>query len=121
MSLQNRAFGASTHVTKDAATPILAQVTDDGNITRTTLTAADGGDTEVDGLYYLYVVGTDSAGNPANANVTFADDDGLSTAGLGLTTGIYLDNAAYGANTTCLLYTSPSPRDRQKSRMPSSA
>ena len=27
------------------------------------------------------------------------------------------DNAAY----PCLLYTSPSPRDRQKSRMPSSA
>ena len=33
----------------------------------------------------------------------------------------------YGTNTplnqiaTCLLYTSPSPRDRQKSRMPSSA
>jgi histidine ammonia-lyase len=26
----------------------------------------------------------------------------------------------YGVN-TCLLYTSPSPRDRQKSRMPSSA
>ena len=26
-----------------------------------------------------------------------------------------------GASTTCLLYTSPSPRDRQKSRMPSSA
>ena len=24
-------------------------------------------------------------------------------------------------NTSCLLYTSPSPRDRQKSRMPSSA
>ena len=24
-------------------------------------------------------------------------------------------------NSTCLLYTSPSPRDRQKSRMPSSA
>ena len=24
-------------------------------------------------------------------------------------------------DTTCLLYTSPSPRDRQKSRMPSSA
>ena len=28
------------------------------------------------------------------------------------------NHAAYG---TCLLYTSPSPRDRQKSRMPSSA
>ena len=26
-----------------------------------------------------------------------------------------------GAKHTCLLYTSPSPRDRQKSRMPSSA
>ena len=26
-----------------------------------------------------------------------------------------------GSNLTCLLYTSPSPRDRQKSRMPSSA
>ena len=39
------------------------------------------------------------------------------------------DNAASGLgkeikidlNKTCLLYTSPSPRDRQKSRMPSSA
>ena len=30
-----------------------------------------------------------------------------------------LDCVAYGC--TCLLYTSPSPRDRQKSRMPSSA
>ena len=29
--------------------------------------------------------------------------------------------AAHGGNRTCLLYTSPSPRDRQKSRMPSSA
>ena len=27
----------------------------------------------------------------------------------------------YKYNTICLLYTSPSPRDRQKSRMPSSA
>ena len=26
-----------------------------------------------------------------------------------------------GKDTSCLLYTSPSPRDRQKSRMPSSA
>ena len=28
---------------------------------------------------------------------------------------------AYGAAGTCLLYTSPSPRDRTRSRMPSSA
>ena len=40
---------------------------------------------------------------------------------------LYLSNnkmniqAALGMATTCLLYTSPSPRDRQKSRMPSSA
>ena len=29
--------------------------------------------------------------------------------------------AARSQNSSCLLYTSPSPRDRQKSRMPSSA
>jgi hypothetical protein len=98
MSLQNRAYGATTHVTKDAATPILAQVNDDGNYERSATAVGDRGDDELDGLYYLYVVGTDSAGNPANANVTFADDDGLSTAGLGLTTGIYLDNTAFGNN-----------------------
>ena len=33
-------------------------------------------------------------------------------------TPVWLDPALRG---TCLLYTSPSPRDRQKSRMPSSA
>ena len=31
------------------------------------------------------------------------------------------DNASDTSDATCLLYTSPSPRDRQKSRMPSSA
>ena len=30
-------------------------------------------------------------------------------------------NIYYGNGNGCLLYTSPSPRDRQKSRMPSSA
>ena len=35
----------------------------------------------------------------------------------------WADLSVYGQAdfTTCLLYTSPSPRDRQKSRMPSSA
>ena len=32
----------------------------------------------------------------------------------------YVD-LTYGQHYACLLYTSPSPRDRQKSRMPSSA
>ena len=34
--------------------------------------------------------------------------------------GALADNPSVNIN-TCLLYTSPSPRDRQKSRMPSSA
>ena len=32
-----------------------------------------------------------------------------------------IDATFIGVNRNCLLYTSPSPRDRQKSRMPSSA
>ena len=45
----------------------------------------------------------------------------------GLPNGAKHENYYYGANIkdviaiSCLLYTSPSPRDRQKSRMPSSA
>ena len=35
--------------------------------------------------------------------------------------GFTLEMTALDTDTTCLLYTSPSPRDRQKSRMPSSA
>ena len=38
-----------------------------------------------------------------------------------MTDGIYFRSKADLAVTSCLLYTSPSPRDRQKSRMPSSA
>ena len=33
----------------------------------------------------------------------------------------YGSQTAFNISNTCLLYTSPSPRDRQKSRMPSSA
>ena len=35
--------------------------------------------------------------------------------------GVTISNITGAINHTCLLYTSPSPRDRQKSRMPSSA
>ena len=38
-----------------------------------------------------------------------------------LTIYIRAQGKTYGSATPCLLYTSPSPRDRQKSRMPSSA
>ena len=34
---------------------------------------------------------------------------------------VFAINAKEGGKRACLLYTSPSPRDRQKSRMPSSA
>ena len=44
-----------------------------------------------------------------------AEQQRISLAGGGV-----LDRRAWRAD-TCLLYTSPSPRDRQKSRMPSSA
>ena len=39
----------------------------------------------------------------------------------GFTTDVHTDIIEKGLNEDCLLYTSPSPRDRQKSRMPSSA
>ena len=35
--------------------------------------------------------------------------------------GIWMGQESKGRRNGCLLYTSPSPRDRQKSRMPSSA
>ena len=56
--------------------------------------------------------------HPTDLNITLARDWTL-YGGMG---SLMLD---YGAGNddylTCLLYTSPSPRDRQKSRMPSSA
>ena len=51
--------------------------------------------------------------SPDGDVITFNDD--LSQ---NLFTG---DLSIYAPDHTCLLYTSPSPRDRQKSRMPSSA
>ena len=47
----------------------------------------------------------------------------VEAAGLGVTNGglRLLGQSLQTATYTCLLYTSPSPRDRQKSRMPSSA
>ena len=40
---------------------------------------------------------------------------------LGDASRMKVETISTGALTFCLLYTSPSPRDRQKSRMPSSA
>ena len=62
--------------------------------------------------------------------IEFTDDDNNTPIGLiprqrfaGLLTGGFLlpQPETQTGSRTCLLYTSPSPRDRQKSRMPSSA
>ena len=60
--------------------------------------------------------GTSGSGTLTNASsypLTAAFDGNLNT--------IFAMSYAGGMIWTCLLYTSPSPRDRQKSRMPSSA
>ena len=57
----------------------------------------------------------------ATVTVDFLDwDAGVTTDAYDLTVD-QEHNFFVTADTTCLLYTSPSPRDRQKSRMPSSA
>ena len=59
---------------------------------------------------------------PTQTNTMFSDGNELSDTTEGLVTNYHV-NEIYITDTTtgCLLYTSPSPRDRQKSRMPSSA
>ena len=59
----------------------------------------------------------------ANATVYYWDLNGT-TMGLGAApngTDAWGTTANQGGANTCLLYTSPSPRDRTRSRMPSSA
>ena len=55
---------------------------------------------------------------PENSRPVYTDGSG---GPLGAGAGIYFGNLAEDQSIPCLLYTSPSPRDRQKSRMPSSA
>jgi len=99
MTVQNLAYGTTTAYT-DVTGNILPQLLDDGNVQRTATATCSTGDTECDGNYFLYVVGTDSAGNAANALVTFFDDDGLSTTGLGIAAaGVILDSTALGGTT----------------------
>ena len=50
-----------------------------------------------------------------------ADEDYWSVVQQGYTASPNIINLNNGGVSPCLLYTSPSPRDRQKSRMPSSA
>ena len=50
-----------------------------------------------------------------------ASDPGLGLARVNLALALLLSDDLPGAEKDCLLYTSPSPRDRTRSRMPSSA
>ena len=63
-------------------------------------------------IYLVFFLNPDGAIRILLNLVTFAGIYGLSAIGL---------NVHFGWTGLCLLYTSPSPRDRQKSRMPSSA
>ena len=60
----------------------------------------------------VHYYGNEKLGTPTQLQIAhFPGDEGFLL--------LYLDDN--GQEMTCLLYTSPSPRDRQKSRMPSSA
>ena len=63
---------------------------------------------------------TDGDGTPNSLDLD-SDDDGCYDAFESGVTGATNDGSATDSLIACLLYTSPSPRDRQKSRMPSSA
>ena len=61
------------------------------------------------------------AASNGSASVATAGDTVTFAEGTGITTTSNGSGTITIANASCLLYTSPSPRDRQKSRMPSSA
>ena len=75
-------------------------------------------------LFVAEVSGIDIA-KPIDAATVRAIDDAMDKYGVLVFRGQPLDQdqqVAFASRFgTCLLYTSPSPRDRQKSRMPSSA
>ena len=60
----------------------------------------------------------DVLSNPIVVNISEVSPSSISVNG---STSTEICFGSAGGNNTCLLYTSPSPRDRQKSRMPSSA
>ena len=66
---------------------------------------------------------TDGINNGLDYNLDSTDMATWNTGGIALTTngGIFRHHQTQAATYTCLLYTSPSPRDKRQSRMPSSA
>ena len=79
-------------------------------------------------IYLVFLLNTDGAPRILLNLLTFAGIYGLSAIGLNIHFGwtglLNFGHASFmgiGAYVTCLLYTSPSPRDFVRSRMPSSA
>ena len=73
----------------------------------------DIGEVTIDANQFVVVNGTDLQDQSGNFYVNPATGKSLGKVGK--------ENAFFQWVTTCLLYTSPSPRDRTRSRMPSSA
>ena len=72
------------------------------------------------GLTFIFCVALAAEAIQAQSPVTVRAQRVLVQAFTGPAMGGLNDSSAV-VDSTCLLYTSPSPRDRQKSRMPSSA
>ena len=60
-------------------------------------------------------------GNNSSQQITNAQNDAATFVKLNFPSSYFFSSDATVVPTTCLLYTSPSPRDRTRSRMPSSA
>ena len=112
-------IGLSTSFTGEDSLDIAI---DNGSATASTLGGKFGFDTgtslKVDGVTYSFPVG--------GASMIVGDSTDLSAAFTGACTyssftDLTPDDCGTGNSMGCLLYTSPSPRDRSSSRMPSSA
>ena len=77
------------------------------------------GSTSVKGVLYKSATGTPVEG--AIVMIAEGSHEHPDIAAQSDENGFYLPDIQIPGTYTCLLYTSPSPRDRQKSRMPSSA
>ena len=78
----------------------------------------------VPGLPFTWTIEITNAGPSLASNFTFSDSfppEALNPTWTCAVSGIGSCPAASGTGDICLLYTSPSPRDRTRSRMPSSA
>ena len=87
-------------------------------VTVKTLASGDNTPAEGDTVSFAIEVRNDGSAQATNVSLTDNLPAGITFVSSSVTAGSY--NSTTGIY-TCLLYTSPSPRDRQKSRMPSSA